>query len=221
MLLLARHMQGGSVEASDGKIGKLCDLLFDEQDWTIRHLVLDGGTWLNRRRVTLPPDLVQRRDWPDHRLSVAGLTRRQVIDSPNVETHVPLGQPTQDDEATIVNWEIYWIHAMDHPWQIADDQHCSTQETGGYHIEGTDALGHVADFLIDDKAWTVRYLVIDTRNWWPGKWVLVAPSRVEAIDGQSRTLRLGLTRDSIEHSPQYRDSLIQEEALAVTSGRVS
>ena len=88
MLLLARQMHGASVEASDGKIGKLCDLLFDEQDWSIRYLVLDGGTWLNRRRVTLPPDLVRRRDWADHRLSVAGLTRRQVMESPNVETHV-------------------------------------------------------------------------------------------------------------------------------------
>ena len=54
MLLLAKHMHGASVEASDGKIGKLCDLLFDEQDWTIRYLVLDGGTWLNRRRSHSP-----------------------------------------------------------------------------------------------------------------------------------------------------------------------
>ena len=48
MLLLAGFMQGASVQASDGKIGKLCDFLFDERDGSIRHLVLDGGTWLNR-----------------------------------------------------------------------------------------------------------------------------------------------------------------------------
>jgi len=220
MLLLARQMHGASVEASDGKIGKLCDLLFDEQDWSIRYLVMDGGTWLNRRRVTLPPDLVRRRDWADHRLSVAGLTRRQVMESPNVETHVPLGQPTKEEEATIVNWEIYWIHTMDHPWQVSDDPHVrSTQETTEYYIQGSDGpLGHVADFLIDDEAWTIRYLALDTRNWWPGKRVLVAPSRIETIDGHNRTLHLGLSRDSIEHSPEYKVSMSQEEPHEMTTG---
>ena len=203
MLLLTKDMHGASVEASDGKIGKLCDLLFNEQDRRIRYLVLDGGTWLTRRRVTLPPDLVRRKDWADHRLSVAGLTRRQVIESPNVETHIPLGQPTKE-EATIVDWEIYWIHVEDHPWQVSDDPHLrSTLETAGYHIQGRDGpLGHVADFLIDDQAWTIRYLAVDTRNWWPGKLVLVAPSWIENIDGHNRTLHLGLSRDSIEHIPE-------------------
>lgn len=222
MLLLAGHMQGASVEASDGRLGKLCDFRFDERDGSIRHLVLDGGTWLNRRRITLPPDLVRTKDWADHRLTVAQLTRKQVIDSPTVETHVPLGQPSKEEEATIINWEIYWIGSMDHPWQVVGDPLVrSTQETTGYDIEGTDGpLGHVADFLIDDEAWVVRYLALDTRNWWPGKRVLVKPSRFETIDGPNRRLHLGLSRDSIEQSPEYRESASQKELQELTSGGV-
>ena len=46
----------------------------------------------------------------------------------------------------------------------------------GYHIEATDGgIGHVKDFIIDDETWAIRYLEVDTRNWWPGKKVLVSP----------------------------------------------
>jgi len=30
-------------------------------------------------------------------------------------------------------------------------------------------MGHLDDFIIDDETWTIRYVVVDTRNWWPGK----------------------------------------------------
>jgi hypothetical protein len=38
-------------------------------------------------------------------------------------------------------------------------------------------IGHVEEFIVDDESWEVRYLVIDTSNWWIGKKVLVAPQR--------------------------------------------
>jgi hypothetical protein len=43
-------------------------------------------------------------------------------------------------------------------------------------IGATDGeIGHVEDFLLDDESRAFRYLVVDTRNWWPGNKVLVAP----------------------------------------------
>ena len=116
--------------------------------------------------------------------------------SPTVETHVPLGQPSEHEEASIVNWEIYWIHVMEHPWKVADDPHVrSTQETTGYVIEGTDGpLGHVADFLIDDEVWAIRYLAIDTATGGQASACLRAPTRIETVDGLNRTLHLGLSR---------------------------
>jgi hypothetical protein len=219
MLVLARHINGTAVEASDGKVGKLCDLLFDEQSWNIRHLVLDGGTWLNRRRVTLPPDIVQRKDWADHRLLVAGLTRQQVIDSPGTQTHIPVSDRALE-EVTVMDWEIYWVDALNHPWQVPGDPRlCSAHEVAGYHIQALDGpIGHVADFVVDDQSWTIRFLAIDTRNWWPGKHVLVAPARVEVIDRPNRTLGLSIPRDAIEHSPQYRDAIPLDEPREVAAG---
>ena len=204
MLLLARHIYGTSVDASDGKLGNLIDFLFDDQRWSISQLVLDAGSWLNRRRVTLPPDVIKNKEWGDHRLSITGLTRQQVIDSPGIETHVPVSVHATLKEATIMDWEIYWTSVVgtDHPWQITNDPHVhNTREVVGYHIQGTDGpIGHVADVVVEDELWTVRQLVVDTRNWWPGKHVLVPTTRVEAIDGPSRTVRLLLSRDTIQSS---------------------
>ena len=205
MLFLAKQMQGALVEASDGKLGKLVDFLFDDRDWSIKNLVLDAGTWLNSRRVTLPPDLIRHKDWSDHRLMITGLTREQVVKSPNVETHVAVGDQMNFEQATIIDWGLYWIQIIDHPWQVADDPHIrNTEEMVRYHLQETDGqVGHIADFLIDDEAWKIRFLEADTRNWWPGKRVLVAPERVESIDGANRIVQINLTRDALEHSSVY------------------
>jgi hypothetical protein len=222
MLLFAKHMNGALVEASDGKIGKLIDFLFDDRKWSITNLVLDGGTWLNRRRVTLPPDLLEENDWVDHRLKVLGLTRQQVIDSPDAETHLPISAHAKLEEATVVDWEIYWtnINASEHPWQITWDPHIrNVMEVTGYHIRATDdSIGHIADFAIDDETWTIRYLAVDTRNWWPGKHVLISPERVGSIDGDNRTIRLSLSRADIEHSRVYEPSAFSLEPQETMSG---
>ena len=108
----------------------------------------------------------------------------------------------------IVDWGVYWTDALPHPWYVVGDPNLrNTQEVTGYHIHATDGhMGHIADFVIDDEAWTIRYLAVDTRNWWPGKHVLVAPSRVDAIDGENRVVRLTVSRELIQQSPEYHAS---------------
>ena len=61
-----------------------------------------------------------------------------------------------------------------------DDPHLrSIEAVTGYHIHASDGeIGHVEDFLIEDADWSIRYLVVDTKNWWPGKKVLISPRSV-------------------------------------------
>jgi hypothetical protein len=89
----------------------------------------------------------------------------------------------------------------------------STHDVTGHHIQARDGeIGHVDDFIIDDETWTIRYLVIDTRNWWPGKMVLVSPRWIDSIDwGQSKVF-VNLHRDAIKQSPEYTEgSLITRD----------
>jgi len=80
----------------------------------------------------------------------------------------------------------------------------STKEVAGYHIRAQDGeIGHVEDFLYDDKDWSIRYLVVDTRNWWPGKKVLVPPSWIGEIRWEDRSLDADVVREDIRQAPAY------------------
>jgi hypothetical protein len=82
----------------------------------------------------------------------------------------------------------------------------STHDVDGHHIQASDGeIGHVEDFIVDDKAWTIRYLIIDTRNVWPGKKVLVSPEWIERISWQDSKIVVNLTRRAVQESPEYAE----------------
>ena len=64
-------------------------------------------------------------------------------------------------------------------------------------------IGHVREVFFDDQLWTIRYLVVDTRNWWPGKHVLVAPDWIRGVSWQDGTVDVALTRNAIRNAPEY------------------
>ncbi len=80
----------------------------------------------------------------------------------------------------------------------------SGREVTGYHIQGSDdAVGHVEDFLFEDDSWAIRYLAADTRNWLPGKHVLISPQWIREVSWPERLVVVELKREEIEASPQY------------------
>ncbi|MGH8261052.1 MAG: PRC-barrel domain-containing protein [Steroidobacteraceae bacterium] len=80
----------------------------------------------------------------------------------------------------------------------------SAREVRGYHIQGADdSVGHVEDFLFEEGTWAIRYLAVDTRNWLPGKHVLVPPQWITEVSWPERLVTVQLRRDEIEGSPRY------------------
>jgi hypothetical protein len=85
----------------------------------------------------------------------------------------------------------------------------STHEVSGYHIQATDGeIGHVEDFIIDDDTWTIRYLLINTLNWWPGKKVLVSPQWIERVSWGESKVFVNLSRETIKQSPEYTEEFL-------------
>jgi hypothetical protein len=79
----------------------------------------------------------------------------------------------------------------------------------GYYIEATDGeIGHVEDFIIDDKSWAIRYIVVDTVNWWPGKKVVVAPQWIKRVSWAESTVYVYLEREWIKNAPEYDPTAI-------------
>ena len=83
----------------------------------------------------------------------------------------------------------------------------STAEVTGYHVHATDgSIGHIEDFLLDGPSWSIRYLAIDTSNWWIGQHVLISPYAITGIDWPDRSVRLDITRAKVKASPAWNPS---------------
>ena len=160
-----------TIAATDGNLGSVRDLYFDDRSWAVRYLVVDTGPSLPGRRLFVSPISVRRSDPTTLRL---GLSMRQVEIS-----SVSSAQP--------------WGVLPESPARAGDggDFHLQTATAVmGYAIRAEDGeIGHVKDVLVDDKAWAIRYLVVDTENWWAGKTVLVSPGWLTRVAwDESKTL---------------------------------
>jgi hypothetical protein len=193
MLWNASAINGYAIQASDGPIGTVSDLLFEDVGWVIRWLVVDTGDWLSGRKALLPLSALGQPDRALRQFPI-NLTMEQVKDSPAVDTDQPVGSAdTQPNEG---------------------DPHLrSIKAVTGYHIHATDGeIGHVEDFLVDDGGWSIRYITVDTTNWWPGEKVLIAPGSVREIDWADRLIHLDVNRQKVKGSPSYDPSITVDGA---------
>ena len=118
--------------------------------------------------------------------------------------------------AQVLVWEAYWTGVLDSPVAVEEgDSHLrSTKVLNGLHIHCTDGMfGHVDDFVFDDETWTIRYLVVETRNWWPGEHVLVEPSSIRSIRWEDGEIYLSLTREEVLNRATYEGTVFVEQAL--------
>ncbi len=201
MLRNVDTLLGSALGASDGEIGKVGDLYFDDQGWAVRYLVVQTGGLFKNRKVLITPWRVSRVD-AERRVLEADLTQAEVAASPDAESDKPLSECMEI---------LYYPH---HFWPPSyEDERCgddadvhlrSMDEVRRYAVAATDGdIGHVAGFVVDDSDWMVRYLIVDTRTLWPGKHVLVSQQWIEEADWNADRLRVNLTRAAIKESPAY------------------
>jgi len=227
MLQSIKHLYGNKLGASDGDIGHVKDFYFDDLNWAIRYVVADTGTWLPGRRVLLSPHAFGSLH-QDGKVLCANLTRKQIEDSPSIESHKPVSRQYEEEYYRYYGWPYYWqgnalwgmsgfpilelpvgslpgepATARDwHPGEGADAHLRSTQTVSGYHVEATDGtIGHVSDFMIDDRSWAIRQLVIKTDHRLSGKEVQILTSSVDRISYDESTVFVNLTAAAIEQDP--------------------
>ena len=85
----------------------------------------------------------------------------------------------------------------------------STNKVSGYGIHATDdEIGHIEDFIIDEEAWAIRYLIIDTKNWWPGKKVLISTKWINRVSWSDSRVFIDLPRETIKQAPEYTEGAL-------------
>ena len=86
----------------------------------------------------------------------------------------------------------------------ADPHLRSVVEVTGYRVQAVDGeIGQIENLMIDDADWSVHYFVVDTRNLWFGKHVLISPLAVKAIDWLDRHVELNVSRELVKASPPW------------------
>jgi hypothetical protein len=217
MLRSISEIIGYHMAATDGEIGKAHDFLFDDHEWTVRHLVVDTGKWLPGRKVLIAPEALAGADWEKQWLAVS-LTKEKIENSPSVDTDKPVSRQQEIELYRYFAWTPYWGAGMGglyaQPAAVAvpeqmgkevqkGDLHLrSVRHVKGYRISAADgAIGHIDDFIVDDETWILRYAVVDTRNWLPGKKVLLSPWWLKDISWADRMASTDLRQDDIKNGP--------------------
>jgi len=239
MLHYTNDLLGYKLAASDGEIGLIEDFYFDDQNWALRYLVVDTGSWLAGRLVLISPHAFGRLDPEEKSLSV-NLTRQQIEDSPSIESHQPVSRQHEVDYCRYYRWQPYWnggtmwglgaevmvAPPSPTPAETAhqgDETHLrSAKAVKGYTIHATDGLlGEISGFIVDDQNWTIRDMIVETGHWYAGKEALIPTTAVTRIKYEDSEVFVNLSQAEIRRSGECGATKPMEEILwpGSTDGR--
>jgi uncharacterized protein YrrD len=228
MLYQAKTLHGYKLNSLEGEIGKVKEFYFDDHFWTIRYLAADTGNWLSGRHVLISPKTLGTVNKDAQNIAV-NLTKKQIEDSPPLKSDEPVSRQFEESFYKYFAVPTYWetptmlrlygssIGSRSNSVPNSErfpkstrgsktfDPHLrSTHDVSGHHIQAKDGeIGHVEDFIIDDKTWMIRYLIVDTQNWWEGKKVLISPRWIKRVSWEDSKVFVNLSKTAIKQSPEY------------------
>lgn len=221
MLWKTSDLNGLTISASDGEIGSVSDILFDDRSWAIQWLVVDTGRWLPGAKVVLPPTAFKPLEAKSKSLSTS-LTLAQVEQAPGLDTHPPVSRQKRQASMSSYEFEAYRIVPFGMPpvtpvvADVADtalaqnhtqygtetsgDPHLrSAREVVGYHLNADDGeIGKVDDLIADTGDWHIRFIVVETGSWWHGQKVTLKSAHAASIHWAARKLDVKLTREEVK-----------------------
>ena len=228
MLRSIKQLYGVKLGASDGEIGHVKDFYFDDRNWAVRYVVADTGSWLSGRKVLLSPHAFGSLHQVG-KLLLVNLTRKQIENSPSIESHKPVSRQYEEEYYRYYGWPCYWqgdglwgmsgfpilelptkpllsepASAVGSQPERADAHLRSTQAVNGYDIEASDGtIGHICDFMMDAQSWAIRQLVIKVGHRLSGNEVQMPTSQVDRISYEKSAVFVNLTSEGVEQSPTH------------------
>lgn len=219
MLRNIGDVRGRPVEAADGDIGEIRGFFFDDRSWVVRYIIIEAGSWLNRREVVISPTAFKNPLWHAKTFPVA-LRKHQIESSPEIDPAKPITRPEELQIVQHYGWPAYWesdslykrlvtVAGAALGTAVAEKHSAvhalrSTEQLFGTLLKATDGdVGKIADLVIDDVSWEIHYIVVDTGTWLAGKKVLIAPEWIEHADWEPPRLSVGMSQKVIRESPAY------------------
>ena len=224
MLRSIKDLKGLKVEAVDGEMGSVHDVLIDADGWFMRYAVVDTGGWLFGRKVLIAPEAVVWGDTGGH-LSL-NITKQQVKDSPDVATDPPLSQESLSRYHDYYHWPFAWGGTTGagnfigvepaamlvgdtelHPSPPPPPEHGESllfmaHELVGYKIRGDPEGGEVQDLILDTDSGKVPTFLIAV----DGRTVLLPSEYVRDAHLDDKTIDLAVGHEAVAGAPEHRTS---------------
>lgn len=222
MLRSTKELTGYTIVATDDEVGRCHDFLIDDKTWTVRYMVADTGKWLPGRKVLISPIALGDPIWEARRFPVL-MSRAEIEASPDLDEEAPVSRQWEIWYHQHHGWPYYW--GQGNLWAASaapgtlyagheelgdagpelENPHLhSLDEVTGYRIDASDGeIGRLQDLIIDDATWNIRYAVVDTRAFLPGKTVLVPLAALDEVRWDDRSLAIDLTQAQIKNLPEY------------------
>jgi hypothetical protein len=242
MLRSMKDFEDYTIGATDGLIGRVKDFFFDDDAWVIRYLVVETDADHPRREVLISPIGIGQPNWEDKVLPVA-VTRAQVRSSPDIDTNQPVSSQEEVGYLGYYGYGTYWgggglwgaglypdiLQAGLQPGVTGRQGRANPHLRSGnailrYYVHASDGdIGHVEGVLVDERSWAVRYLVVNTSNWWLGHQVIIAPEWIDHLSWAESKVYLDVTRQDVKDAPPYDSAVLldrgQEASLHAHYGR--
>jgi uncharacterized protein YrrD len=203
-------LQNYSLRATDGSVGKIADLYFDDHAWIVRYVVVDTGGWLTGRAVLIAPSALGTPDDATLEFPV-NLTREQIENGPSIDEARPVDRQQELGLADHFGWPA-WRHTVEGvPLEVTRKQSAegdpnlrSAADVVGYGIAALDGeIGSVSGLLVETTGWNVRSLTVDTGKWLSGRQVVLTPARVKHINWAEHRVEIDLSTEQVRNSPPY------------------
>ena len=235
MLVSLKELSGSTIKATDGDLGQVEDIYFDDVTWTIRFLVVDTHPWLPlSQKVLISPIALLEFKANNYALTVS-LTKDMIKNCPKVEEHETVSREFEKTYNDYFGYGYYWTG--EGAWgeyafpmalynenktpldsvaenSVEQSNHLrSANEVAHYGIDAVDGKkGYIDDFIWDTSSWSLRYLVIDTRDWLPGgKRVLISTGQFDTFNWGSKTVTCNLSLSQLEACPEYNSDKLNDK----------
>jgi uncharacterized protein YrrD len=103
----AELLSGYTIHAEDGEIGRVDDVILDDQGWRVRYFVIHTGPWFLGKDVLLPPEWIERISYDRTEVSVK-LPRSAIKDAPSFRRGAPLSREDEQKLYDHYGRKGYW-----------------------------------------------------------------------------------------------------------------
>ncbi|MFT4548805.1 MAG: sporulation protein YlmC with PRC-barrel domain [Verrucomicrobiales bacterium] len=228
MMRSLKDIVGYRLDADGETVGKVKDLLFDDEKMAVRYIVANTGGWLSKQRVLISPDHLSEPDLEQfgNYFDVA-LSKEKIENAPLLEMDAPISRQYEEAFAAHYDHPPYWSGAMiwgyhgspggvaiprdgqpTPPDEVIDKVERSHQrsfeEVRQYDIEANDgAIGVLDDLIVECDSWRLRYAIVDINGWIPGGKRMLDIDWLEGFDFTGAVAKIDLPKEKIKDAPDF------------------